>query len=128
MTTAAQGALSAQDCKAVAHLTQLTSLGLLWPLQEGAVSALYRSLGHLPQLTMVAGAEWAPEVLPVFASLLPHLATVLGTWREPGRQSDTDSLTDPAAAASTAASQAAPASGSCPQVQCLTTPGSIPFE
>lgn len=123
-----QGALSVQDCKAVAHLTQLTSLELLWPLQAGTGSALYRSLGHLPQLTMVAAAEWTPEVLPVFASLLPHLTSVLGTWREPGRQSDTDSLTDPAAAASTAASHADPASSSCPQVQCLITAGYVPFE
>jgi hypothetical protein len=128
MTPVEQGALSTQDCKAVSRLTQLTSLGLLWPLQDGAKTALYRALGNLPQLTMVAAAEWTPEVVPVFADLLLRLTTVQGAWREPGRQSGTDSLTDPSPANSTAASPASPDSSSCPQVQWLITSGSVPFE
>lgn len=85
-------------------------------------------LGHLPQLTMVAAAEWTPEVVPVIACLLPRLTTVQGAWREPGRQSDSENLTDPSPANSTAASPASPGSSSCPQVQWLITSGSVPFE
>lgn len=45
MTPVEQGALSTQGCKAVSRLTQLTRLGLLWPLQEGAKTVLCRHWG-----------------------------------------------------------------------------------